>query len=165
VKEKILIVARDLDMHKMLLQTFSGNGYQALLASGRVSAVLQIGLHWPDLIILDLALANNSSWETLRQIRAISTAPIIALAHQKDTEIVVTGLNLGADQILSRPFDLRELRARARALLRRAQGRALDLGATTVPGCVARVQEQHSPKRQHGAESLPVTNRTKESKG
>jgi DNA-binding response OmpR family regulator len=141
MKEKILIVARDLDIHKMLLQVLAGNGYQALLASDKVSAVLEIGLHWPDLIILDLALPNGNGWEILRHIRAISAAPIIALADQRDTEIIVNSLNYGADQIISRPFDLRELRARVRALLRRAQGTAMDPDATTVPDCTAPVQD------------------------
>jgi DNA-binding response OmpR family regulator len=76
----------------------------------------------PDLIILDLMLPNVDGWALCRQLRQISAVPIIMLTARSDETDRVVGLELGADDYVTKPFSPREVLARVRAVLRRTQG-------------------------------------------
>jgi two-component system response regulator TctD len=118
---KILIVENDLDLNDLLLQAFAGGGFRALVAPTVESAMYQLALSQPDLVILDLSLPGMDVWQTLQRIRELSAVPIIALSTSDEMGAVVGALDVGADDVVIKPFDVRELEARARALLRRAQ--------------------------------------------
>ncbi|MDX1687520.1 MAG: response regulator transcription factor [Candidatus Promineifilaceae bacterium] len=74
----------------------------------------------PDLVILDIMLPDISGWEVCKQIRLLADTPILLLTTLDEDEAVVRGLDLGADDFLSKPFNMDVLVARSRALLRRA---------------------------------------------
>jgi len=89
----------------------------------------------PALIVLDLMLPKVDGWEVCRRVRAHSQAPIIMLTARSDDVDKIVGLELGADDYLSKPFNPRELVARIKAVLRRAQ-RPPDTGEPMRLGCL-----------------------------
>src|SRR5207237_5762605 len=96
------------------------------MASGRQEMVRQLGSTEVNLIILDLHLGQEDGLDLLRDIRSKSDVPVIIITgHRRDDIDRVVGLELGADDYLTKPFNLRELLARVRAVLRRSDnGRA-----------------------------------------
>jgi two-component system KDP operon response regulator KdpE len=121
VVRKILIVANEPDTSDTLVRAFRGHSFQTLEAPTVESALFQLALTQPDLIILDLGLPGMDVWGTLLRIRELSSVPVITLTTVHDVGAVEASLDLGADDVVTRPFDVRELEARAHALLRRAQ--------------------------------------------
>ncbi len=88
--------------------------------------------HNPDLVILDLMLPDLDGFEVCRQIRARSRVPILMLTARKENVDKIVGLELGADDYLTKPFDPREMVARVRAILRRSQAPAEPAGVITM---------------------------------
>ena len=104
----------------MILDYFADNNIQTLLASGREEMVRQLAANPVSLVILDLRLGLEDGLDLLREIRSGSDVPvIIATGHRRDEIDRVVGLELGADDYVTKPFNLRELLARVRAVLRR----------------------------------------------
>jgi two-component system, OmpR family, response regulator len=99
---------------------------RAVSASGRQEMVHHFAASEPDLVILDLRLGQEDGFDLLREIRSRSDVPIIIITGDRRDEIDrVVGLELSADDYLTKPFSLRELLARIRAVLRRQEaGRA-----------------------------------------
>ena len=124
MKSKVLIV----DDERMLVETIEYNlekaGFATLTAFDGEAALSQAQQNRPDLIILDVMLPKASGWEVCRALRqdgAYQTAaPILMLTARGEESDKVIGLELGADDYLVKPFSMRELVARVRALLRRA---------------------------------------------
>ena len=108
-----------------LLATLSFNlerqGYSVLTAVDGEAGLAQAREHRPDLILLDLMLPGMDGLELCRLIRRDSNAPILMLTARSDEVDKVVGLELGADDYVTKPFGMRELLARVRALLRRAE--------------------------------------------
>ena len=116
------------DDERMLAETISFNlekeGYTVVTAHDGQSALAQSKEHSPDLVVLDLMLPIISGWEVCRALRQSAEykldAPILMLTARGEEADKVLGLELGADDYLVKPFGMRELVARVRALLRRA---------------------------------------------
>jgi DNA-binding response OmpR family regulator len=121
VDRKILIVTNDPVMQNLLVRALSGNGYRSYTTPDGGGTLLQIGLTQPDLVILDVPWPGRERWRTLRRIREQSSVPLIALVAVEDQEGGSESLDRGADAFLTKPFDLQELGARVRALLRRTE--------------------------------------------
>jgi DNA-binding response OmpR family regulator len=96
-------------------------GYQVEEAANGQDALAKFNVVNPDLIILDLMLPDIDGFEACRQIRAKSTVPILMLTARKEDVDKIVGLEMGADDYLTKPFNPRELVARVRAILRRYQ--------------------------------------------
>jgi DNA-binding response OmpR family regulator len=96
------------------------DGFDVLCAQSGGAALQMFREHAPDAVILDLLLPDVSGLEVCRQIRSISDVPIMMLTALSGLEDKVIGLDIGADDYLPKPFKVRELQARLRALLRRA---------------------------------------------
>jgi DNA-binding response OmpR family regulator len=107
----------------------SEHGYRVLAASTGADALDLFGRERIDLVLLDLMLPDISGEDVCRRIRAKSRVPIIMLTARVAEEDVVAGLSLGADGYMTKPFGLKELRARVEALLRRAAEEAAPLAA------------------------------------
>ena len=107
----------------MLSGALSDDGFRVSTAADGRSALLQFGMSWPDLVILDIALPNRDGVETLQRLRELSNVPIVVLAGV-DEAANIDCLYQGADSYVVRPFSLRELEARVRALLRRSRAKA-----------------------------------------
>src|SRR5271166_6746156 len=104
----------------MILNYFTENNVRTLVASGRDEMVRQLGSAEVNLVILDLRLGQEDGLDLLRHIRSNSDVPVIIITgHRRDDIDRVVGLELGADDYLTKPFNLRELLARVRAVLRR----------------------------------------------
>jgi DNA-binding response OmpR family regulator len=117
----ILLVDDEPTLIEALGYNLTKEGYRVITATDGVEALAQAQICEPDLIILDLMLPRMDGLEVCRIVRRESTVPIIILTA-KDSEVdTVLGLELGADDYMVKPFRLRELLARAKAHLRRAE--------------------------------------------
>jgi DNA-binding response OmpR family regulator len=117
---RVLLVEDDPALQRMILAYFAENNIRTLVASGRQQMVSQLGSGEVKLVILDLRLGEEDGLDLLREIRSSSDVPVIIITgHRRDEIDRVVGLELGADDYLTKPFNLRELLARVRAVLRR----------------------------------------------
>jgi two-component system, OmpR family, response regulator len=117
---RVLLVDDDCTMRRMIVNYFEGYDIQVIPASRSAEAVQHLAISVPNLIVLDLRLGDEDGLDLLRQIRSHSDIPIIITTGQRCDEIDrVVGLELGADDYVTKPFNLRELLARVRAVLRR----------------------------------------------
>jgi DNA-binding response OmpR family regulator len=98
-------------------------GYQVITAYDGRSALEQARYNSPDLIVLDLMLPEVSGWDVCRELRRESDIPIIMLTARDDTTDKIIGLELGADDYVTKPFDPKEVVSRVRAVLRRSDGK------------------------------------------
>ena len=123
---RIFIVEDDPIMKDMVGDFLERHNMRAVSASGRQELVRHFAVSEPDLVILDLRLGQEDGFDLLREIRSRSDVPIILTTGDRRDEIDrVVGLELGADDYITKPFSLRELLARIRAVLRRQEaGRA-----------------------------------------
>jgi DNA-binding response OmpR family regulator len=118
---RILIVEDDEAIAQGLRDNFQFEGYETHWASDGETAVRLAREEKPDLIVLDIRLPRMSGYEVCRKLRAGgSTIPILMLTARGEEEDRILGLDLGADDYVTKPFSVRELLARARALLRRS---------------------------------------------
>ena len=118
----VLVVEDDPALQRMILNYFAENNIRTLAASGRQEMVGHLGgtSTEVDLVILDLRLGQEDGLDLLREIRSSSNVPVIIVTgHRRDDIDRVVGLELGADDYVTKPFHLRELHARVRAVLRR----------------------------------------------
>jgi DNA-binding response OmpR family regulator len=124
---RILVVDDDPLMKRMVINYLEEHDMRTASASGRKEMTNEFEQEEPSLVILDLRLGQEDGLDLLREIRSHSDVPvIITTGHRRDEIDRVVGLELGADDYLTKPFGLRELLARIRAVLRRreAAGRA-----------------------------------------
>jgi len=123
---RIFIVEDDPIMKQMVGDYLEQHNMRVVSASGRQEMMQHFSAGEPDLVILDLRLGQEEGFDLLREIRSRSDVPvIITTGHRRDEIDRVVGLELGADDYVTKPFSLRELLARIRAVLRRQEaGRA-----------------------------------------
>ncbi|GER84682.1 MAG: response regulator transcription factor [Thermogemmatispora sp.] len=116
----ILIVDDEPRIRDLVRMNLELEHYHVLEASSGEEALEQLRENLPDLIVLDVMMPDMDGFETLRQIREVSTVPVIMLTVRQDEHDRIRGLDLGADDYIAKPFSPRELLSRIRALLRRA---------------------------------------------
>ncbi len=121
MNERILIVEDELPMAQAIAYALKREGYQVRIASDGQEGLRLALTEKPDLVILDLMLPKLDGWEVCRTLRAKSKVPILILTARGEEHDKVLGLELGADDYVVKPFSMRELVARVRALLRRAK--------------------------------------------
>src|SRR6516162_7343358 len=116
----VLLVEDDPALQRMILNYFAENNIRTHVANNRQEMVDRLGKIEVNLVILDLRLGSEDGLDLLREIRLGSEVPVIIITgHRRDDIDRVVGLELGADDYLTKPFNLRELLARVRAVLRR----------------------------------------------
>jgi two-component system OmpR family response regulator len=119
---RVLVVDDDPAMRQVITSYFAQNQCSAEGATGTEDIAQQVGAGRFGLVILDIHLGERDGFDILRQIRARSDIPVIMITGKRQDEVDrVVGLELGADDYLTKPFNLRELLARARAILRRQE--------------------------------------------
>lgn len=121
MKNKILVVEDDPNILEALKYYLTKEGYDTLTSIDGAQAMAVARAGKPDLIILDIMLPEMSGFEVCRILRKEMDIPIIMLTARDDEIDKVTGLDLGADDYMTKPFSIRELMARVRALLRRTE--------------------------------------------
>jgi two-component system OmpR family response regulator len=119
----VLVVEDDQTMRHLVVNYLEEHDIQAVSACGREDVIRSLASHPTSLVLLDLRLGQEDGLDLLREIRSHSDVPvIITTGHRCDEIDRVVGLELGADDYLTKPFGLRELLARIRAVLRRREG-------------------------------------------
>src|SRR5207302_10288150 len=116
----ILLVDDEDAVQKLLTYPLEREGFRVMQARDGEEALRRFGMERVDLVVLDLMLPKLDGLEVCRRLRAQSTVPIIMLTARDDELDKVLGLELGADDYITKPFSIREFRSRVRALLRRA---------------------------------------------
>jgi two-component system OmpR family response regulator len=134
---KILIVEDDASLQQALSYNLGKEGYEVFSARNGAEALNIFQLNNPDLVLLDVMLPVMSGLEVCRILRKESNLPILMLTARTEEMDKVEGLDIGADDYMTKPFGMRELMARIRALLRRENSRGtseekLSLGDITV---------------------------------
>lgn len=124
MSRKILIVDDDKNICELLRLYLEKEEYETQTAYDGEEAFKKFEDWKPELVLLDIMMPRQDGWETCRKIRAVSQVPIIMLTAKGDTFDKVLGLELGADDYIVKPFDMKEVVARIKAVLRRAEGAA-----------------------------------------
>jgi DNA-binding response OmpR family regulator len=129
-KTSILVAEDDADLRQGLIDLLEADGYRVTATADGAAALAAYRRELPDLLLLDVMMPQKSGYEICREIRKQDQRTPIILLTAKGEEIdKVVGLELGADDYVTKPFGLHELRARIAAVLRRAAGPAKDVGA------------------------------------
>jgi two-component system KDP operon response regulator KdpE len=149
---RVLVVDDDPQLSRALRITLRAAGYEVVNAADGRTALHEAAAEHPDLVILDLGLPDLDGTEVLAGLRPWFTGPVLVLSARVDSHDKIAALDAGADDYVSKPFDMGELLARLRALLRRGLGEAdepvvrtehmtIDLVAkrVTVDGAVVRL--------------------------
>lgn len=135
-QSRILIIEDDLDVAEMLEAYFNVQGYSVATANWGEDAVKAAQLHPPDLIILDIRLPDMDGYEVaqrLRSNRRTENIPIIFLTEKRTRADRLQGLELGADDYITKPFDIQELRLRVRNALQRSSQDVIHNSVTGFP--------------------------------
>jgi len=135
-KPKLLIVEDDLDVADMLNAYFRVQGYEVFTVNWGEDGVRDCLSYHPDLLILDIRLPDIDGFEVARRIRSnhrTADIPIIFLTEKRERNDRLQGMELGADDYITKPFDVQELRLRVRNVLRRAGQGSLTNPVTGLP--------------------------------
>ncbi len=122
MSNKILVVDDDLNICELLKLYLENEGYTAFCCERRTGSRGYFSAKNPDLVLLDIMLPKMDGWQVCREIRKTSSVPIIMLTAKGETFDKVLGLELGADDYVTKPFDAKEVMARIKAVLRRSKG-------------------------------------------
>ena len=122
MSNKILVVDDDLHICELLKLYLENENYTVYVANDGQAAVETFAAKSPDLVLLDIMLPKMDGWQVCREIRKTSSAPIIMLSAKGETFDKVLGLELGADDYVTKPFEAKEVMARIKAVLRRSKG-------------------------------------------
>ena len=131
-KTTLLVIEDDPDIVELLRYNLEREGYRVLVANDGEHGLADAARHQPDLILLDLMLPGLEVCRRLRVHDGTRATPVLVLTAKSEEADVVIGLEMGADDYLTKPFSPRELLARVRALLRRAQRTSDDPGKTRI---------------------------------
>lgn len=121
-ENRVLIVEDDQDIAQMLVEMLSENGLRASIAPNGSDLDRHLKMAGADLVLLDAMLPGEDGFSICRRLRSSSTIPILMLTARSDDIDRIVGLELGADDYVTKPFNSRELLARIKGLLRRANG-------------------------------------------
>jgi two-component system KDP operon response regulator KdpE len=125
--KRVLVVDDEPRMIGFIRLNLEHDGYQVVEAHDGLEALDKVRVHLPDAVLLDVMMPQLDGFETLRMLREFSTIPVIMLTAKGEENDKVRGLELGADDYVTKPFGARELSSRVKAVLRRAE-------ATSIPG-------------------------------
>jgi two-component system KDP operon response regulator KdpE len=123
-RHRILVVDDEPRMIRFIRLNLEHDGYDVAEAADGLAALRQVRDALPDLVLLDVAMPELDGFETLRLLREISSLPVIMLTARGEEDDRVRGLELGADDYVTKPFSPRELVSRVRAVLRRTESAA-----------------------------------------
>ena len=151
--QRILVVDDDREIVRLTRAYLEQSGYQVLVAYDGETALHVLRRENPDLVILDLMLPDRNGLDVTRTVRrdaSLAAMPIIMLTARVDDQDKIVGLELGADDYVTKPFNPSELMARIRAVLRRAQGettppKVIRAGELVIDADSYRVEVQDQP--------------------
>ena len=132
-KSKVFLVEDEPSIADTVIYALESEGYAITWSNAGRDAIEQISDVSPDIVILDIGLPDLNGFEVFREIRAFSQVPVIFLTARAEEVDRVTGLEMGADDYIVKPFSPRELTARVRAVLRRVQGAGAAIDVPAEP--------------------------------
>ena len=118
--KRALIVEDDSNIAELLRLYLGKDGFEVMIAPDGGKAESMFDLFTPDVVLLDIMLPVKDGWQVCRDIRAKSAVPIIMLTAKGETTDKITGLDMGADDYVTKPFDVKEFIARVHAVMRRS---------------------------------------------
>ena len=130
---RVIVVDDEPDLRSMIAEYLGKQGFGVRAAADGRELDAHLAAEFPDILILDVNMPGEDGFAIARRLRAKSAVPILMLTAADDIVDRVVGLEVGADDYLTKPFDLRELLARIRALLRRAVMPAAAISAAEAP--------------------------------
>jgi two-component system, OmpR family, response regulator RegX3 len=137
-KPRVLVIENEESISEPLAEALEREGFAAEVAESATRGMEMFRARSPELVLLDVMLPDGDGREVLRDIRAISRVPVVMLTARGEESDKIVGLELGADDYVTKPFSAKELVARMRAVLRRtaasppAQGSSLELGGVAM---------------------------------
>lgn len=157
--KKILIIEDEPNIRELVLYNLKTNGYEGIAAEDGIMGITMVHKEKPDLILLDIMLPEKNGYDICRELREEgNNTPIIMVTAKTEEVDKVLGLEFGADDYISKPFGIRELMARIKAVLRRYEATAeqADMGETVISVddlCIN--VERHEVKK--GAKHIELT--------
>ena len=124
MSKRALIVEDDSNIAELLRLYLSKDGFEIMIAADGGKAKSTFDLFQPDVVLLDIMLPVKDGWQVCREIREKSSVPIIMLTAKGETSDKVNGLEMGADDYVTKPFEIKELIARVHAVMRRTDADA-----------------------------------------
>ena len=121
MKPRILVVDDESRIRRFVRMNLDLEGYDVIEAADGLEALARARDEIPDLVLLDVMMPDMDGFETLERLRSVSSVPVIMLTAKGDEDDRVRGLDLGADDYVTKPFSPRELLSRIRAVLRRSE--------------------------------------------
>ena len=118
---KILVIDDDTNICEMLRVYLENEGYEVKTANDGAEGVAYFKMYEPDLVLLDIMLPRKDGWQVCREIREVSNKPIIMVTAKGEVFDKVLGFELGADDFMVKPLEMKELSVRVKAMLRRCQ--------------------------------------------
>lgn len=128
---RILVVDDDPVLSELVSYILRAEGYEAIVANDGEEGLRKFQATQPDLVVLDVTMPEMDGFEVCKRIRAVSNTPVIMLTAQGSEDAIVRGLDLGADDYVTKPFQLKPFMARVRANLRRANAPQPQYGKVT----------------------------------
>ena len=129
--KKILIIEDEPNIRELVLYNLQANGYDGIQAEDGIMGITMVHTEKPDLILLDIMLPGKNGYDICRELRSEgNNTPIIMLTAKNEEIDKVLGLEFGADDYISKPFGIRELMARIKAVLRRYENIGRDKTST-----------------------------------
>lgn len=126
-KGRVLVIDDEYKIRSLLELYLRENDYEVIVASNGSEGLLAIEMHRPDIVVLDIVLPDQSGLEVCQAMRRKTEIPVIFLSCLQESETIITGLEFGGDDYLTKPFDPNILVAKVNALLRRtSDGRIKD---------------------------------------
>ncbi|WP_425059892.1 Alkaline phosphatase synthesis transcriptional regulatory protein PhoP [Sporomusa carbonis] len=134
VQNSVLLVDDDAKLVKLLKIYFEKDGFIAYTAADGIDALMAVREHKPDIMVLDLMMPGLDGWEVCRRLRKDNDIPIIMLTARDEESDRLVGLELGADDYVTKPFSSKEVVARAKVILRRTNRSVLRKEAIKIGG-------------------------------
>ena len=137
-KQKILIADDEAQIREILRIYFEKEDFEVIEAEDGADAILKVQSEKPDILLLDIMMPVLDGIEVCKQVRKMSDLPIIMVTAKDDDDDRIAGLEIGADDYITKPFNSREVVARVKAVLRRAgtQEKKGDTSRITYPGLI-----------------------------
>ena len=122
--KRALVVEDDVNIAELLRLYLGKDGFDVMIAADGGKAESSFDLFQPDVVLLDIMLPVKDGWQVCKDIRSKSSVPIIMLTAKGETKDKISGLDMGADDYVTKPFDVKELIARIHAVMRRTDADA-----------------------------------------